>query len=120
MFNRLIQSHWFLDLFESVRHIHTFWLWALAEASQDEVLKCWSGLGYYARARNLHRAAQLALVQHGGELPKTRDALQALPGIGRSTAGAVLSLALGQRHPILEELDLHHKLGLVCREFCMC
>ena len=75
---------------------------ALAEAPLDEVLAHWSGLGYYARARNLHRAARQAMADHGGRLPETIDALQALPGIGRSTAGAILSLALGQRHPILD------------------
>ena len=75
---------------------------ALAEAPLDEVLAHWSGLGYYARARNLHRAARQAMAEHGGRLPETIDALQALPGIGRSTAGAILSLALGQRHPILD------------------
>jgi len=73
---------------------------ALAEA--DEVLLHWSGLGYYARARNLHRAARLILDRHGGDFPPTLDEVQALPGIGRSTAGAILSLARGQRHPILD------------------
>jgi A/G-specific adenine glycosylase len=74
----------------------------LAAASQDEVLAFWSGLGYYARARNLHRAAVLAVERHGGALPDSLESLQALPGIGRSTAGAILSLALGQRQPILD------------------
>jgi len=73
---------------------------ALAEA--DDVLLHWSGLGYYARARNLHRAARLILDRHGGDFPPTLDEVQALPGIGRSTAGAILSLARGQRHPILD------------------
>lgn len=73
----------------------------LAAASPDEVLGLWSGLGYYARARNLHRAAILT-VERGGALPGTLECLQALPGIGRSTAGAILSLALGQRQPILD------------------
>ncbi len=75
---------------------------ALADAPVDEVLHLWSGLGYYARARNLHRAAELVRDRHGGELPTDIDALAALPGIGRSTAGAILSLALGRRHPILD------------------
>ncbi|MGM0563063.1 MAG: A/G-specific adenine glycosylase [Pseudomonadota bacterium] len=74
----------------------------LASASQDEVLQLWSGLGYYARGRNLHRAAQLAVEEHGGELPESLDELQNLPGIGRSTAGAILSIACGQRQPILD------------------
>jgi len=75
---------------------------ALADAGQDAVLALWSGLGYYARARNLHRAARLIVAEHDGRMPTAIDAIQALPGIGRSTAGAILSLALGQRHPILD------------------
>ena len=75
---------------------------ALAEAELDEVLHLWSGLGYYARARNLHRAAQRVRDKHQGEFPETLDALTALPGVGRSTAGAVLALACGQRQPILD------------------
>jgi A/G-specific adenine glycosylase len=75
---------------------------SLAVAARDEVLHLWTGLGYYARARNLHRAAQIIVSEHGGELPQTLDAVQALPGIGRSTAGAILSLSRSQRHPILD------------------
>ena len=75
---------------------------ALASATLDEVLHAWTGLGYYARARNLHRAAQLVMSEHGGCLPDRIDALQSLPGVGRSTAGAVLALSRGQRHPILD------------------
>jgi A/G-specific adenine glycosylase len=75
---------------------------ALAAAAPDEVLHRWSGLGYYARARNLHRAAQLVRDRHGGVLPADFEALSALPGIGRSTAGAILALASGQRHAILD------------------
>ncbi|MEZ5564333.1 MAG: A/G-specific adenine glycosylase [Gammaproteobacteria bacterium] len=75
---------------------------ALADAPADEVLHRWSGLGYYARARNLHRAAQQVRDQHGGQIPDEFDALAGLPGIGRSTAGAILSLADNQRHPILD------------------
>jgi len=75
---------------------------ALANAPIDEVLHLWTGLGYYARARNLHRAAQHVVNEHGGELPRTFDGMQALPGIGRSTAGAILSIAGKQRHPILD------------------
>jgi A/G-specific adenine glycosylase len=74
----------------------------LAAAPLDEVLHLWSGLGYYARARNLHRAAGEVMDRHGGELPRELEALQALPGIGRSTAGAILAAAHGQRHPILD------------------
>lgn len=75
---------------------------ALAEAPIDEVLHLWTGLGYYARARNLHRAAQIIVTEHAGEFPHTIEAVQALPGIGRSTAGAILSLSRSQRHPILD------------------
>ncbi len=75
---------------------------ALAAAPLDEVLHLWSGLGYYARARNLHAAAVRLCAAHGGHFPQDIDALVALPGIGRSTAGAILSLACGQRHPILD------------------
>ena len=74
----------------------------LAAAPLDQVLHLWSGLGYYARARNLHRAAGLVLTRHGGELPRDLAQLESLPGIGRSTAGAILSLALGQRQVILD------------------
>ncbi|MGE0810132.1 MAG: A/G-specific adenine glycosylase [Immundisolibacter sp.] len=75
---------------------------ALAAAPLDEVLHLWTGLGYYARARNLHRAAQIVCREHGGELPEDIEALTALPGIGRSTAGAILAQAHGQRQPILD------------------
>ncbi len=74
----------------------------LADAPIDEVLHLWSGLGYYARARNLHRAAQILHDTHGGRFPEDTLTLQTLPGIGRSTAGAILALACGQRHPILD------------------
>jgi A/G-specific adenine glycosylase len=77
-------------------------LHALAGASPDQVLHHWSGLGYYARARNLHAAAQLIVARHDGIFPETFEAVLALPGIGRSTAGAILALACGQRHPILD------------------
>jgi A/G-specific adenine glycosylase len=75
---------------------------ALAAATEDRVLALWSGLGYYRRARFLHRAAQLCVERHGGELPRDFDALAALPGIGRSTAGAILAQAHGLRFAILD------------------
>ena len=75
---------------------------SLASAPLDEVLHLWSGLGYYARARNLHRAAQAIVQRHDGTLPATLDEVMALPGIGRSTAGAILALSRGERHPILD------------------
>ena len=75
---------------------------SLADAELDAVLHHWSGLGYYARARNLHRAACIVRDEFDGVFPDDFDAVVALPGIGRSTAGAILSLALGQRQPILD------------------
>lgn len=84
----------FTDRFPSVS--------ALAAAPLDEVLHLWTGLGYYARARNLHRAAQHIVERHGGDFPLSFAEVEALPGIGRSTAGAILALANGQRHPILD------------------
>jgi A/G-specific adenine glycosylase len=75
---------------------------ALAQAPLDEVLHLWTGLGYYARARNLQACAQTLMARHGGEFPLQFEALVALPGIGRSTAGAILALARGQRQPILD------------------
>jgi len=75
---------------------------ALAEAPLDDVLASWSGLGYYSRARNLHHAAQICVEQHRGDLPRDFDSLAALPGIGRSTAGAILAQAHGLRFPILD------------------
>lgn len=74
----------------------------LARATIDDVLRHWSGLGYYARARNLHTAAREVVEKHGGRFPGTFDEVMALPGIGRSTAGAILSLARGRRHAILD------------------
>lgn len=75
---------------------------ALAQASQEQVLAAWSGLGYYARARNLHRAAQAVVEDHGGRLPDTPGALRRLPGIGRYTAGAVASIAFGCRAAVVD------------------
>ncbi len=75
---------------------------SLANADIDDVLHHWSGLGYYARARNLHKAAQQVRDEFDSEFPRDFDDVQSLPGIGRSTAGAILSLADGQRHPILD------------------
>ncbi len=74
---------------------------ALAAAELDEVLHLWSGLGYYARARNLHRTA-ITVAKSGGEFPRSAASLEALPGIGRSTAGAISALAMGQRAAILD------------------
>ena len=75
---------------------------ALATAPRDDVMALWSGLGYYARARNLQAAAQRCMELHGGDLPRDIEALTALPGIGRSTAAAILSQAWGDRHAILD------------------
>lgn len=74
----------------------------LARADNDAVMANWAGLGYYARARNLHAAARQCVELHSGELPRDFDALLALPGIGRSTAGAILSQAWNELFPILD------------------
>lgn len=75
---------------------------ALAKAPLDEVLHLWTGLGYYARARNLHKAAQHIVDKHQGQFPDTFEDVCALPGVGRSTAGAILSLSLKKPYPILD------------------
>jgi A/G-specific adenine glycosylase len=74
----------------------------LAKASEDEVLAHWSGLGYYSRARNLHRAALVIMRDHAGKFPRDFDAILALPGIGRSTAAAIVALAFHGRRAILD------------------
>lgn len=84
----------FIERFPDVR--------MLARAPLDEVLHLWSGLGYYARARNLHAAARMVSEHYGGAFPTDIDPLLKLPGVGRSTAGAILALALGRRYPILD------------------
>jgi len=75
---------------------------SLAAASEDEVLALWSGLGYYARARNLQRAAIEVMARHAGRFPSDFDTLVTLPGVGRSTAGAIAALASGERRAILD------------------
>lgn len=75
---------------------------ALAAASEDDVLHVWQGLGYYARARNLHRAAKQVAAEHGGQLPDDLAAIAALPGVGRYTAGAVASFAFDRATPIID------------------
>jgi A/G-specific adenine glycosylase len=75
---------------------------ALAGAPPDEVMRLWSGLGYYARARNLHRSAQQVASQGGGDFPRRFEDVAALPGVGRSTAAAICVFAYGQRHAILD------------------
>lgn len=84
----------FMDRFPDVQ--------TLAAASEDEVLALWSGLGYYSRARNLHRCAQAVVAQHGGQFPGTAQALQTLPGIGRSTAAAIAAFCFAERVAILD------------------
>ena len=74
----------------------------LADAQIDDVLHHWTGLGYYARARNLHRAARIIAADYAGNLPGTQEHLEALPGIGRSTAGAIRALAMNQYASILD------------------
>ncbi len=85
---------------------------SLAAASLDDVLAQWSGLGYYSRARNLHRAAQQIVAQHGGRFPRDFAAVLALPGVGRSTAAAICVFAFGDSHAILD--------GNVKRLFARC
>lgn len=75
---------------------------SLARAQTDEVLRLWAGLGYYSRARNLHRAARAIVEGYHGSFPRERRALEALPGVGRSTAAAIAALAFGAREPILD------------------
>ena len=75
---------------------------SLAAADVSEVMRLWSGLGYYSRARNLHRAAQMIVHDLGGQVPERQDALQALPGVGRSTAAAIAAFAFGVRAAILD------------------
>ena len=84
----------FMDRFPTVQ--------ALADASMDEVLGMWSGLGYYSRARNLHACAQAVIQLHGGAFPRSAAQLESLPGIGRSTAAAIASLCYGERVAILD------------------
>ncbi|MDD5364493.1 MAG: A/G-specific adenine glycosylase [Gallionellaceae bacterium] len=83
---------------------------SLAAAPEDAVLALWSGLGYYARARNLHAAAQKVMAEHGGVFPRQVEAIEALPGIGRSTAAAIAAFSFGERRAILD--------GNVKRVFC--
>lgn len=75
---------------------------SLAKADIDTVLSHWAGLGYYARGRNLHRAARIICRDYGGRLPADKEKLMALPGIGPSTAGAIMALAFNRRHAILD------------------
>jgi len=84
----------------------------LAAAPVEAVMELWSGLGYYARARNLHACAREVITTHGGEFPRTPEALAALPGIGRSTANAIAVFCFGARAPILD--------GNVKRVLCRC
>lgn len=75
---------------------------ALATAHEDQVLEHWAGLGYYARARNLHKTAKIIFDDYNGDFPISQESIEALPGIGRSTAGAILSLSLNQQAAILD------------------
>jgi A/G-specific adenine glycosylase len=84
----------FLARFPNVR--------ALAEAPQEEVLRLWSGLGYYNRARNLQKAAQQIVTKHEGEFPREEAEILALPGIGRYTGTAILSIVFGAKHAVLD------------------
>jgi len=74
----------------------------LARARLDSILKLWEGLGYYSRARNMHKAAKIVVTQYGGQLPRDKNDLLGLPGIGAYTAGAITSIAFGQREPVVD------------------
>ena len=95
----------FLDSFPTVT--------ALAAAPIEAVIEHWAGLGYYARARNLHKCAQQIAAQHGGQFPANAEQLAELPGIGRSTAAAVAAFAFGQRAAILDG----NVKRVLCRQF---
>lgn len=99
--------HRFLERFPTVHD--------LAAAPQSDVLRLWEGLGYYRRARDLHKAAQLIVERHAGELPREPDTARELPGFGRYTANAVLSQAFDARLPILEA----NSVRLLCRLFAI-
>ena len=86
---------------------------ALAKASLDDVLKAWEGMGYYGRARNMHRAAKQVVAEHGGRLPTTAKELATLPGIGRYTAGAIASMAFGADEAALDG----NVIRVLCRVF---
>ena len=88
---------YYLRFMQAFPELHT-----LASAPLDRVLEQWSGLGYYSRARNLHKAARIIATEHGGRFPQQFEQVMALPGIGQSTAGAILAQALDQRHAILD------------------
>lgn len=88
-------------------------VFALANAPLDDVLKTWEGAGYYARARNLHRAAQIIANERGGKFPQTADELMKLPGIGRYTAGAIASIAFDVRAPVVDG----NVVRVLCRYF---
>lgn len=88
---------------------------SLAEAKTDEVLKLWEGLGYYGRARNLHKAARMVVHQYGGCFPNTAEELGKLPGVGRYTAGAVASIAFHEPTPAVDG----NVIRVLCRLFCI-
>lgn len=93
---------------ETVRAYYLRWIElfptveALAQADQDEVMKAWEGLGYYSRARNLHRAVREVARSYGGRVPDDPDTFRSLPGVGRYTAGAVMSIAFGREEPVVD------------------
>lgn len=87
---------------------------ALAAAEESEVLKCWEGLGYYSRGRNLHRAAKVLMEQYGGRMPSHREEIRKLPGIGAYTSAAVASIAFGERTPAVDGNLLRIFSRMVC------
>jgi A/G-specific adenine glycosylase len=88
---------------------------SLARAHEKTVLKCWEGLGYYGRARNMHRAAKLLVREHGGCFPRTSEELMQLPGVGQYTAAAIASIAFGQDVAVVDA----NVVRVLCRLFCI-
>ena len=87
---------------------------SLAEADTESLLKAWEGLGYYTRAKNLRKAAQLVMEKHGGKVPRTAEELQTLPGIGPYTAAAVASICFGQPVPVVDGNVARVLPGTIC------
>ena len=103
--------HAFLEEFPDV--------YALAEASEERLFKKWEGLGYYSRARNLHKAAKRIVSEYGGKLPDTAGELMKLPGIGDYTAGAIASIAFGRREPAMDGNAVRVISRVVCERGCV-
>ena len=86
-------------------------VYALASCEEDRLMKLWEGLGYYSRARNLQKAARIVAEEYGGKFPEDEKGLRALPGVGKYTAGAVLSIAFGKRQCFIKRMSHLHPVG---------